>query len=830
VVHRDVKPDNILLHEGRATIGDFGIAVAVERAAENRPTRTGVAVGTAWYMSPEQALGTGQVDGATDIYALGCVAFELLAGRPPFDGPNDVAVLFKHAYEEPPALSALRAGLPGPVDHVLARALAKAPGDRFSRAGEFAAALTRAAAGEPVALPPRPPAPPTPWPRTRRVRGTARAIGAALVTMLGPTPDVHFGMHAADGPATGEPSWLLVSDFVGPSGDPAIARVVRDLVTAEINQSRAVRTLSREQVRGALRAAGRPDTAAVGVELARELAYRSAVRVVLGGEIVAAGQAGAPRYTVALRVVGVEDGREYVTVADRASDVELLPKVQRLARRVREQLGEQPAIVAANRPALETMTPSEPAYRKYVAGITLKERGNVAASTESYREAVQLDTGFASAWAALGMNYVDARQMDSARWAIGEALRRPNRLSEAQLYRLRADSAYILDHDLDAAVRWYDRFLLEVPHSVGGRNNRGFYLSLLGRYEEAVQEFARAVRDNPLDRAWSQMPLLNEVACLVAVGQQERAATRAHALEGPFAQYAAIHLTAARDDWATADSLAESPATSPSAPAWLRIEAITTRAAASAARGAVGSADALLARVADTERGAYRRWYEQARVLLALAARDGGTPPGVPPHSRVEHRDTTAGADLLAGLRAAAAGDTAAARRTLAALERRPPAVLRRLGYGPDAIRALVASHAGAWPEAVRALTPAARDGEHDATELDRVSSVLLRWIVADAYARQGRLDSAITYLELALSPRRLPPGHVPLRGFVYPFAERRLARWYAQRGDTAAARAHERAFRAVFTAPDDALRPLLVDDARVAVAPRRPPQTAAVR
>jgi serine/threonine-protein kinase len=150
VVHRDIKPANILLSDGPARIADFGIARAVTVAGGDQLTGSGVGLGTPEYMSPEQSSEARLVDGTTDIYALGCVFYEMLAGEPPFTGPNVQTVMEKHAKATPPLLHIIRPSLSERLDAVIARALAKAPKDRFPTAAEFIAAAREATAdGEP---------------------------------------------------------------------------------------------------------------------------------------------------------------------------------------------------------------------------------------------------------------------------------------------------------------------------------------------------------------------------------------------------------------------------------------------------------------------------------------------------------------------------------------------------------------------------------------------------------------------------------------------------------------------------------------------------------
>ena len=140
VIHRDIKPENILLHEGRALVADFGIALAASKAG-SRMTETGMSLGTPHYMSPEQAMGEREITARSDVYALGCVLYEMLTGEPPFTGPTAQAIVAKVMTTEPAAPSAQRKTIPPHVEAAVLQALEKLPADRFAGAAEFAAAL-----------------------------------------------------------------------------------------------------------------------------------------------------------------------------------------------------------------------------------------------------------------------------------------------------------------------------------------------------------------------------------------------------------------------------------------------------------------------------------------------------------------------------------------------------------------------------------------------------------------------------------------------------------------------------------------------------------------
>ena len=141
VVHRDIKPENILFQAAHAVVSDFGIARAITAAAGGSLTATGIAIGTPGYMSPEQGAASARVDERSDIYSLGCVLYEMLAGEPPFTGPSAESIVRQHLAAAPPRVSAMRAAVPPAIEEAIVRALAKTPADRFATAAEFVEAL-----------------------------------------------------------------------------------------------------------------------------------------------------------------------------------------------------------------------------------------------------------------------------------------------------------------------------------------------------------------------------------------------------------------------------------------------------------------------------------------------------------------------------------------------------------------------------------------------------------------------------------------------------------------------------------------------------------------
>src|SRR5213594_3862612 len=138
VVHRDVKPENILLSGGHAVVVDFGIGRAITAAGGDRLTESGMSVGTPAYMSPEQATGDAGLDGRSDQYSLACVVYEMLVGEPPFPGPTAQAVMARHVHERPPSIQVVRPTVPRAIQEAVEVALAKVPADRYSTTARFA--------------------------------------------------------------------------------------------------------------------------------------------------------------------------------------------------------------------------------------------------------------------------------------------------------------------------------------------------------------------------------------------------------------------------------------------------------------------------------------------------------------------------------------------------------------------------------------------------------------------------------------------------------------------------------------------------------------------
>jgi eukaryotic-like serine/threonine-protein kinase len=203
VIHRDIKPENILLQGGHALVADFGIALAAAHTGGSRMTETGMSLGTPTYMSPEQAMGERSIDGRTDVYALGCVLYEMLVGDPPHSAGTAQAIVAKVLTEKPASIVAQRPRVPPHVEDAVFTALEKLPADRFASAADFVAAL----APDGVTTARRTVRNPASRPRPH-ARAPLIALGIGLVALA--AFGGWYAGHTATAPPSGEPSRLAL--------------------------------------------------------------------------------------------------------------------------------------------------------------------------------------------------------------------------------------------------------------------------------------------------------------------------------------------------------------------------------------------------------------------------------------------------------------------------------------------------------------------------------------------------------------------------------------------------------------------------------------------
>jgi len=374
VVHRDIKPENILLSGGEAVVADFGIARAITAAAAGTLTETGIAIGTPGYMSPEQATESERLDGRSDIYSLGCMLYEMLAGEPPYTGANARSVIAKQLTDPVPSVRRLRDTIPPAIDGAVSKALAKAPADRFVSAAQFADALTASAAPSV-----------RPWFSRRRIllAGAITTATAALVVTV-------LQWRAGAGPAL-DANLIAVAPFavLDPKLDLWREGMV-DLLSHQLDGAGALRTVPPSVVLH--RWSGTPDAAS-----ATEMARRTGARLTVFGTLMGSG-ADSVQLTATLfdadarKPVGEIELRGSATRMDRLVDSVTVRLLSELAR--------TRPVTAVRRAALGSS--SLPALKAFLEGERFYRQGQTDSAIASYQRSVELDSSFCLGWRRLG--------------------------------------------------------------------------------------------------------------------------------------------------------------------------------------------------------------------------------------------------------------------------------------------------------------------------------------------------------------------------------------------------------------------------------------------
>jgi eukaryotic-like serine/threonine-protein kinase len=514
IVHRDIKPDNVLLSGGTAVVTDFGIAKAISAARTSADgaglTQVGTSIGTPAYMAPEQAAGDANVDHRADIYALGAMTYELLAGHPVFSDRTAQRMLAAHLSETPRPIGELRPDVPPTLAELVMRSLAKDPDARPQSAGEvvrvldtitsgtgapampavllggkgmfrkalaiyaaafvvvavlakaaivgiglpdwvFAGSLVVMALGLPVVLwtgyvqrvtrrallatPTYTPggtpttnqgtmatmalkaAPHMSWYRT--ARGGLYAFGAFIAFIA-----LFMGMRAAGiGPfgslfASGQLNArdpLLITDFRTTNVDSTLGRVVSDAVRAGLSGSSALTIVPPTTIVSALvRSKRAPDTR-LDLAVAQDLAQREGIKAIVDGEVTGVGSG----YIVSVRLVRADSGSELASFRETGEGPKgLIEAADRLARAIRGKAGESLRLVNATPPLIRATTGSLDALKKFSAAARLNALGDDRA-TALAREAVAIDSTFATGWSALA---ADLSNYGGSQSAIDSAL------------------------------------------------------------------------------------------------------------------------------------------------------------------------------------------------------------------------------------------------------------------------------------------------------------------------------------------------------------------------------------------------------------------------
>ena len=394
VIHRDIKPENILLVDGQALVADFGIGRALGAAeADDRLTQTGMVVGTPIYMSPEQSTGERDLDGRTDVYSLGVVLFEMLAGEPPFSGPTVQSILAKRLSGEVPSLRRMRPAAPDWLEQVVRKALAPLPADRFASPAQLAHALEPAATTATGADSSAAPA-------SAKTRGRL-AVPSWLAIVVGILLTASIGLllwpriHRPAEPTGTRMLAVLPFKNLGAPGDEYFADGLTEEITSRLAGVSSLGIISRTSA----------DQYKNTHKTVRQIGQELGVGYVLEGSVRwEKSPDGSSRVRVTPQLIRVSDDRHLWADRYDAVIAEVFEVQSHIADRVIAAMGL--ALEEPQRRALEDRpTTNLEAYDFFLRGKDYYGRGYEREDLENairmYQRAIELDSTFARAYAAL---------------------------------------------------------------------------------------------------------------------------------------------------------------------------------------------------------------------------------------------------------------------------------------------------------------------------------------------------------------------------------------------------------------------------------------------
>ncbi len=561
VIHRDVKPENILLYEGEAMVADFGIALAVSAAAGERLTQTGVSVGTPEYMSPEQSMGERALDPRSDVYSLGCVLYEMLTGEPPYTGPTAHAVIAKRLTDPVPAVRRLRAAVPAGVEQALMKALATVPADRFASALAFAEALTKPAGVQP------------------------------------------------------SPRSVAVLPFLNLSADPEneyFADGITEDVIAQLSKIRALKVISRTSVMPFKRRE----------QGLREIAAKLEVGTLLEGSVRRVGDR---VRIVAQLIDAETDRHLWAETYDRRlTDIFVIQAdvALHIAAALKAELSPDEKTRIHKEPTSDLQ--AYQLYLQGRNCFIRFTHEGMRKGIEYFEQAIERDPNYALAYASVAQAYTELAEAGElrpdeayarAKQAVAKALALDSSLGDAH-YML-ANLKFLCDFDWTGAEHEFKRALELNPSSADTYDHYGRMLAALERYDEAIAMLKRAQELDPLAHP------LDVASALLRAGRYDealRAATPAIELDPHYARgHATVgwaYLKKGMSDEGLAE-LEKAVALSPGSSIWLG-----QLGHAYALVGKVGQARDVLRQLEELSRQRYVSPYHVAYVYTGLGEQD----------------------------------------------------------------------------------------------------------------------------------------------------------------------------------------------------------------
>lgn len=538
VIHRDIKPENIMLRrrDGIVKVLDFGLAKPVKREGNSDGTsgmlhtETGIVMGTVSYMSPEQSLALKTLDYRTDIWSLGAVLYEMIAGRVPFEG-KDVLQQIVGIQEEPHTpLSELVEHIPHELERIVDKALAKNPDDRYRTATdmlvdmrnvkrqlETAAEYDRTALFDQRML--------------DRQSSGRRALGAtasteqsarypvssaeyivnqvklhkrgalallAVVVLAGFLTTFWYLKHKRVAVLTDRDT-ILLTEFENKTGEEVFERTLRQGLAVQLQQSPFLDIFPETRTRATLQLMSVSPDERVTRERARAICQRQGLKAFIAGTIVKFDR----NYSITLEALNGQTGDQLALVQVEAEGKDqVLKALSRAATQLREKLGEELSSIQKFDAQLDVTTSSLEALKEYALGRAEQDRGQFFKAIEYYKRATEMDPNFAVAWLGLGLQYNNTSQPGLAADCLSKAFALIERVSEDERARITYFYYQIVTGELEKAIEAQEAYVRSYPREARGSGNLGNLYAATGQFEKAFTATSEALRLNPNTAIW----------------------------------------------------------------------------------------------------------------------------------------------------------------------------------------------------------------------------------------------------------------------------------------------------------------------------------------
>ncbi len=658
IVHRDIKPDNIMIRRNsHVKVLDFGLAKLTEapdRSASDAEASTrvlvqtdaGVVMGTSHYMSPEQTRGK-PVDARSDIWSLGVVMYEMVAGRTPFEGETSTDVIVAITQKEAPPLGRFAPNVPPELEWIVTKTLRKDKDERYQTVKElltdlrrlkqkleFEAELERSTAPDSATRSAITGAPAVPT-VSGRAAFTAEATGThppssaeyivseikrhktgatliAALVVLAVGAGVFFYFNRAQ--ALTDKDTVLIADFVNTTGDPVFDGTLKQALAVQLGQSPFLNIYSDERVREALRFMGRSPDERITKDIAREICQRQGLKALLAGSVSSLGS----NYVITLDAINAQSGESIARQQVEANSKEqVLSALGKAALELREKLGESLSSIKKHDVPIEQATTSSlEALKAYAMGNEERARGNNQEEIRFYKRAIELDPNFAMAYARIAVFHGNRDEMEEAQPYAQKAFDLRDRVSERErLYISEKYYNYVLG-DVDKAMEVLQTWARLYPNDFIPHNNLALRYQEQGRYEEALKEALEAVRLSPNNTAARD----NLIGTFAALGRFDEAAEALEQLrklypDGQTVHFNDYHFAFVRGDHAVMERESQWARGKPVEPDFLAMEG-----SAAAALGKLKKAEELRHRAVEAFKSQNRN-DNAAQVLLGLAFR-----------------------------------------------------------------------------------------------------------------------------------------------------------------------------------------------------------------